>query len=96
MNVLPETNINTPMPKVKGAKTMNNPSFHGCQYIGIKGTGCDYELDIIEETIKAWKVQDTLGRSAWVPIAAFGDDGELKESWRDKLWTRLESCDTDS
>lgn len=47
--------------------------------IGIKGTGCDIELDLIGESLNAFYIKDSKGHMMWLPKTAFDDDGELNE-----------------
>lgn len=46
---------------------------------GLKGSGCDYELEIIDQSEKAFKVETIEGDIVWMPKSAFDETGELKD-----------------
>jgi hypothetical protein len=58
--------------------------------IGLQGTGCDIELEIIKETDKAYQVCNITGNKMWFPKSAFNKFGELTE-FGQKLYK--EKCD---
>jgi hypothetical protein len=50
-------------------------------YIGLEGSpGVDVELKILNETAKAYHLEDELGRVFWLPKSCFESDGTLTES----------------
>jgi len=53
------------------------------RYIGLPDTGNDTELEIVNETEKAYKLKADDGAVFWMPKRAFDDDGSLK---RDFYW----------
>lgn len=53
--------------------------------IGLQGSGADLEFDILNETQKAYHLQDNLGNVFWLPKSVFDDDGTLTE-YGEKLY----------
>jgi hypothetical protein len=59
-------------------------------YIGLKGTGAETELEIVHETERAYKLLAEDGSGFWMPKAAFDEDGMLVARFLPMLESKLE------
>ncbi len=59
-------------------------------FIGMEGSGCDVEFDVVRTTEKAYLIQ-FMGKEFWFPLQAVADDGELTpygyRLWAEKVET---------
>lgn len=60
------------------------------EYIGIKGSNADYELNVIHETSKAYLVESWLNDKVWLPKSCFDEEGILTEKGYDFFLSKLE------
>jgi hypothetical protein len=59
-------------------------------YIGLTGSGNDYELEIIRETSKAYLLKSWHGEEVWLPRRAFDETGTITEWGYKMLLNKLE------
>lgn len=61
------------------------------EYIGITGSGADYELSITHETAKAYLLKTWMGEEVWLPKSCFDQDGLITSKGHELLLNKLES-----
>ncbi len=61
------------------------------EYVGLKGSGADYELELVHETAKAYLVKSWHGEEVWLPKSCFENDGMITENGYKLLLNKLEA-----
>lgn len=62
------------------------------EYIGIVGSGADYELEIIHQTKKAYLLKSWDGEEIWMPKSCFDSDGSITEYGHKLFLDKLEEA----
>ncbi len=64
-------------------------------YVGLAGSGNDYELEVLRETSKAYLLRSWHGEELWLPKTAFESDGMITEWGYKMLLDKLENAQQD-
>lgn len=60
------------------------------EYVGLKGSGADYALEIVHETTKAYLVNSWMNDEVWLPKSCFDACGLLTEKGYEFFLNKLE------